>query len=73
MYIKDILIPSLRQMREQYSYFGKAVLIMDNYQPHINALQQIDFNTENIVIHFLPAHSSDQMQPLDTEIFTKGT
>lgn len=42
---------------------------MDNYGPHISALQRINLQNENIIIHFFPDHGSDQMQPLDIEIF----
>lgn len=59
---------ALREIRERYNYNGKAVLIMDNYGPHKISLENIDLINGNVIVHFLP-HSSDQVQPLDTQIF----
>lgn len=69
LYIKTIFIPTLLQMREAYNYQGQAILIMDNYEPHVIAIQNLHLENYNVTVHFLPPHASDQVQPLDTEIF----
>ena len=42
---------------------------MDGYKSHDNAISQINLVRENLVIHYLTAHTSDQSQPLDLGIF----
>ena len=42
---------------------------MDNYKPHKIALENVDLDSQNVVLHILPPHGSDQIQPLDLEIF----
>ena len=45
------------------------VIITDGLPAHKLAFNQIDLEKENIVVHYLEAHSSDQLQPLDLAIF----
>lgn len=44
-------------------------MILDGYLPHKNSLSQIDLKGENLIIHYLVPHSSNQTQPLDLVIF----
>ena len=44
-------------------------MIMDNYDPHLLALSQINLQNENLIIHPLIAHTSEQCQPLDIGVF----
>lgn len=69
LFIRNIFIPSLLELRNKYNYQGPAILIMDNYEPHSLALQNIHLENYNVIVHYLPPHASDQLQPLDTVIF----
>lgn len=69
LFIRTIFIPSLIQLREKYNYQGPAILIMDNYEPHSLALQNVHLENYNVFVHYLLPHASDQLHPLDTEIF----
>lgn len=68
-WMNTCFLPNLRRLRIQYQYFGRAVLILDGYKSHKNALGQINLTLHNLSIHFLSAHTSDQSQPLDLGIF----
>lgn len=68
-WMNTCFLPNLRSLRQKYNYFGRAVLIMDGYKSHDNAISQINLVRENLVIHYLTAHTSDQSQPLDLGIF----
>lgn len=69
VWLKDCFLPYLHTLRFQYSYDGNAVLIMDNLDAHVYAVQSINLIEEKLIIHFLPAHSTDEDQPLDLGIF----
>lgn len=62
LYIETIFIPTLLQMREAYNYQGPAILIMDDYEPHVIAIQNLHLENYNVIVHFLPPHASDQVQ-----------
>ena len=68
-WVTEIFIPSLNDLRKKYNYYGKAVLILDGFSPHKIVFDQIDLQKENLIIHYLVPHSSDQTQPLDLCIF----
>lgn len=65
----SVFLPKLHETREAFNYFGPALLIYDGLGAHINILENIDLSNENLIIHILPAHSSEQTQPLDLGIF----
>lgn len=69
LYIKIIFISILLQMLEIYYYQGPAVLIIDKYEPHIITIQNFHLENYNVIVYFLPPHASNQVDPLDTEIF----
>lgn len=58
-WLTNIFIPTLREKREQYNYHGKSVLILDGFVGHTNALDQIDLDDENLIIHYFVPHTSD--------------
>lgn len=62
-------LPSLRNLRKRLNYSGPAVLIMDGFSAHKNTIKSLNLIQDNLKIHFLVAHSSDQTQPLDLSIF----
>ena len=68
-WLKEIFLPYLHFLRQKNSYQGRAVLILDGYLPHKLSFEQIDLQGENLYIHYLVPHSSDQTQPLDLAIF----
>lgn len=69
LWIKYVFLPHLHNLRQQTGYRGRAVMILDGYLPHKNSLSQIDLQGENLIIHYLVPHSSNQTQPLDLVIF----
>lgn len=68
-YIEQVLVPYVRVTRENIGYHGRAVLIMDGCSCHIDAELDKIFDRHGVTVVFLPAHSSDQLQPLDVGIF----
>lgn len=68
-YMQTIFLPNLRDLREKVQYYGKAVLIMDGYLSHQKVIESLNFEEDNLFIHFLVPHTSDQTQPLDISIF----
>ena len=62
-------LPQLSLLLQQYRYYGRAFLIMDGYKSHKNAIKIIDLVRENLVIHYLTAHTFDQSHPLDLGVF----
>lgn len=68
-WFKTIFLTALHELREKYKYNGKTVIILDGLKAHYNIIDKIDAEKENIIFHFLVAHSSDQTQPLDIGLF----
>lgn len=64
-----VFLLQLRENRKAYNYYGPALLIMDGLLAHINIIQKVNLKEENLIIHILPAHSSEQTQPLDLGVF----
>ena len=60
-------MPYLIYKRVDCHYDGKAVIIMDGFKGHTAAMDPLDkyLKKLNIKIVYFPAHSSDQLQPLD--------
>ena len=62
-------IPYLQKKREDLCYFGSCIIIMDQFGSHCcKTIQEIPEEL-NIIIQYLPPHTSDQLQPLDLGIF----
>ena len=68
-WLTDIFFPYLRKLRDETGYKGKAVLIMDGFLGHVNAIDQVNCEDEDLIIHYLVPHTSDMLQPLDVGIF----
>ena len=68
-WLTDIFLPHLRNLRRQYDYNDRAVLILDGFIGHHNVLDSYDLSQDNLLIHYLVPHTSDMLQPLDAGIF----
>ena len=66
---EHVFLPDLRACRLQHGYQGPAVLILDGFGCHHSPAMQEMLEEENVVLQFLPPHTSDQLQPLDLGIF----
>lgn len=67
-WMDNSFIPHFRNLRKQFQYDGKAILIMDGFVGHHNGLETLDLSNETF--NFLVPHSSDKLQPLDVGIFS---
>ncbi|KAK8896170.1 hypothetical protein M9Y10_014064 [Tritrichomonas musculus] len=68
-WFEESFFPYLRNLRILYNYQGPAVIILDGYKSHENCLNSLDLESQNLIIHYLEPHSSEQTQPLDISIF----
>ncbi|OHT04668.1 hypothetical protein TRFO_27741 [Tritrichomonas foetus] len=59
----------IRKKRSLVNYDGPALLLMDGLSVHGNSEFQEMCNENNVIIKFIPAHTSDQIQVLDLGIF----
>ena len=66
-WFQEKFIPYLIAQQDRYHYYGKSVIIMDGFKGHELFIQTLKNVIEqfNIKIKFIPAHTSDQVQPLD--------
>ena len=64
-WLDNSFIPYVRKKRNETGYNGKAILLLDGFTAHKNAIDEEYFLNENIQIMYLPPHTSDQTQPLD--------
>ena len=60
---------NLFEKRKRLNYWGPPLLIMDGFRPHHNSVNKVNMPNLNLYVLFLPAHSSDQTQPLDLGTF----
>ena len=68
-WLKSTFLPYLHDLRRKTGYYGKSVLLLNGYLSHKNSIAEIDLTRENLHIHYLVPHSSNQTQPLDLVIF----
>ena len=61
--------PEIRQRRALLDYEGPALLIMDGFGVHTSSAFELLCEEENVVIVFIPPHTSDQLQPCDLGLF----
>lgn len=61
--------PEMRARRAQLDYDGPILLIMDGFGCHQTEAFLEKAEEENVICRFIPAHTSDQLQPLDLGIF----
>lgn len=68
-WLEKVLVPYMVESRKKYQYSGPAVLLLDGCSSHITT-KFFEVCEENMIkVFFLPAHSSNQTQPLDLGIF----
>lgn len=65
----NCFLAKLHKLREEKHYTGPALLIMDGYLAHYKSILNINLTQENLKIHYLVPHTSEQTQPLDLGIF----
>jgi hypothetical protein len=65
----EVLFPYIEKTREEMKYTGEAVVILDGCTAHTNDCFQDNATYNGVELVFLPAHTSDQTQPLDLGVF----
>lgn len=66
----SIITRKKKKLREKYNYNGHAVIIIiDGASSHVTSIRSFNLVQENIKVHFLVLHSSDQTQPLNLSSF----
>lgn len=65
----NVFIPHLQLKRQKYNYYGPALVILDGLLQHHLVLDDVNEVRNNIIIRFIPPHSSDQVQMLDLGVF----
>ena len=69
----EVFITFIVEKRDKTGYNGKAVLIMDGFIAHHKCVEDSErariLEMNNIIVLFIPPHSSDQIQPLDLITF----
>ena len=68
-WVEKCYLPDLWQKRLSYGYWGPAILGLDGCSCHASQLVIQILGRANVILKFLPAHSSDQLQYLDLGIF----
>ncbi|KAK8866650.1 hypothetical protein M9Y10_009616 [Tritrichomonas musculus] len=71
-WIYSQFLPSLRRLRQKFNYFGPSILILNGFSAHYNAFKNVNLLQENLILHCLIPHSSDQTQLLDLCIFNSS-
>jgi hypothetical protein len=66
---EEVLFPYIERTRKELEYTGDAIVILDGCTAHTNDLFQDNASYNGVELVFLPAHTSDQTQPLDLGIF----
>jgi hypothetical protein len=66
---KQVLFPDVEETRTRIGYDGDAHLLLDGCSCHSCDVFLDECTRRWIVLHLLPAYSSDQIQPLDLGIF----
>lgn len=68
-WFEQVFLPHLKLKRQKYNYNGHVLLLMDNFISHQQITELINFEDFGIIVHFIVAHASDQLQALDLNIF----
>lgn len=66
---KRSFFPEIRQRRATTGYEGPALLILDGFGVHHSPSFAEMCEEANVVLVFLPPHTSDQLQPCDLGLF----
>jgi hypothetical protein len=67
---RDTLIPEIQARCVKDNYHGPAFLVMDNCTAHADDEFRQIYQGKNRISVFLPRHSSNQLQTLDSSIFS---
>ena len=70
-WLKYSFFPEMRERRARFRYDGQILLIMDGFGVHHSESALEKCTEENIIVQFIPPHTSDQVQPCDLGIFAK--
>jgi hypothetical protein len=68
-WFRDTFIPVLAARREQYRFFGRAILILDNCSAHRGPEFERLCQEHWVIVMWLPPHSLNQPQMLDLYLF----
>ena len=68
-WVESVFIPEVQRRRRQYQYSGEVVLLLDGCSAHSTDFFLEECLYNGITIFELPAHASDQVQPLDLGVF----
>ena len=68
-YIIEVLIPYLKSRKDQLGWEHHAVIILDNCSCHMSQKVADECENQNIILIFIPPHSSHLLQPLLIGIF----
>ena len=65
----NVFCAKVRELREHYHYNGPGIIILDGASAHFSQKFFSGCADLNLYVMFLPAHSSNQTQPLDLGMF----
>lgn len=68
-WFEQVFLPMLEQKRQRFNYHGPCLLLMDGFISHEQILDIIPLDQYGIIVQFIVAHASDQLQMLDLGIF----
>ncbi|OHT00012.1 hypothetical protein TRFO_33435 [Tritrichomonas foetus] len=63
------IFPYLSKKRKKLNYYGEAMLILDNCSSHLSDEFLDECLYHKVIVNFIPAYSSDQLQVLDLGLF----
>ena len=66
---QNVFEPFIRSIRDEKCYSGPGLLILDGCSSHNTSYFKEICQRNNIIVKYLPPHSSNQLQPLDLSIF----
>ena len=58
-----VICTALQARRQMFYYHSPALVILNGFGPHNSDC--FHDPVDNVILHFMPLHTSDQMQPLD--------
>ena len=68
-WVEEEFVPRIKQLRTKYNYDGPGLILIDGCSSHFSEKFFELCNSVNMKVFFLPAHSSNQTQPLDLGVF----
>jgi hypothetical protein len=64
-----VLFPEIERMREHFHYIGHVIVLIDGRTSHDSDWFLDEALARDVILHWLPPHSSDKTQPLDLGLF----